>query len=384
MALYVKHSDIWKQIEIDDDIYEYILYSCGENASGQLCLSNRINKSTPTQAGLSNWEKIQAGRKNVCLINFLGELYSCGDNYYGELGLNLASSGANKSTFTQIGSSTNWSDVSCGQSHCLAINLLGQLYSWGYNNYGQLGFNDIINRSSITQVGTDTDWETVACGMYTSFAIKTNGTLYGWGDNGSGQLGLDDAINRSTPSQIGVSSNWSKVSPGYLHTIFIDSSNYIYSCGSNVYGQLGQNDTVSRSSPIQIGTSAWDHVVCTVFSSYSVDLLGQLYVWGRNNYGQLGLNDTVSRSSPIQVFSTPSQSWISLSPGGDMFLLFINSQGQLWGCGKNTKGQLGLNNVVHRSTFTQIGTDTNWKLVVTSSCTDAFDYNNVFAIKSLY
>ena len=46
------------------------------------------------------------------------------------------------------------------------------LYSWGINDFGQLGLNDRVYRSSPTQVGALTTWLNVACGDY--FTITTS------------------------------------------------------------------------------------------------------------------------------------------------------------------------------------------------------------------
>ena len=64
------------------------------------------------------------------------------------------------------------------------------LYSWGFNNHGQLGLNNLTSFSSPNQVGALTDWLTVACGYYHNVAIKNNGTLWTWGWNAVCQLGL--------------------------------------------------------------------------------------------------------------------------------------------------------------------------------------------------
>jgi alpha-tubulin suppressor-like RCC1 family protein len=83
-----------------------------------------------------------------------------------------------------------------------------RLYSWGRNDFGQLGQGNSTYRSSPTQVGTDTNWSLVSAGKYNSMATKTNGTLWSSGRNDQGQLGLNDRVNRSSPVQIGTATNW--------------------------------------------------------------------------------------------------------------------------------------------------------------------------------
>jgi len=46
------------------------------------------------------------------------------------------------------------------------------LWSWGENNYGQLGLGDIIDRSLPVQIGLLTDWSSVSNGDNFSFGLK--------------------------------------------------------------------------------------------------------------------------------------------------------------------------------------------------------------------
>ena len=92
---------------------------------------------------------------------------------------------------------------------------LYNLYSWGRNNNGQLGLGNTTLYSSPVQLGSLTDWSQVSSGIYHTLAIKTNGTLWSWGYNGVGSLGLGDTTNRSSPVQVGALTNWLSVSAGY-------------------------------------------------------------------------------------------------------------------------------------------------------------------------
>ena len=45
--------------------------------------------------------------------------------------------------------------------------------SWGRNSDGELGFDDTTNRSSPVQVGALTDWSSVSSGNFHSLALKS-------------------------------------------------------------------------------------------------------------------------------------------------------------------------------------------------------------------
>ena len=95
------------------------------------------------------------------------------------------------------------------------------LWSWGYNNYGQLGNNTAIHYSSPIQVGSLTNWKQVACGQYHTVAVKTDGSLWSCGYNNKGQLGQNNITNYSSPVQVGTLTNWKQVACGYQHTIAV-------------------------------------------------------------------------------------------------------------------------------------------------------------------
>lgn len=80
-------------------------------------------------------------------------------------------------------------DAACGNDHSLAVTSGGELYSWGNNGYGQLGHGDRSHRSSPTRVGSRTDWVRVFAGANHSIAQTSDGKFYGFGLNVSKQLG---------------------------------------------------------------------------------------------------------------------------------------------------------------------------------------------------
>jgi alpha-tubulin suppressor-like RCC1 family protein len=76
---------------------------------------------------------------------------------------------------------TSWSSISGGGNISLATKTDGTLWSWGLNNYGQLGQNTTIDVSSPVQI-PGTTWSSISGGTH-SLATKTDGTLWSWGYN---------------------------------------------------------------------------------------------------------------------------------------------------------------------------------------------------------
>jgi alpha-tubulin suppressor-like RCC1 family protein len=93
------------------------------------------------------------------------------------------------------------------------------------------------------------------------------------------------------------------------------------------------------------------------------DPVKSLYAWGYNSVGGLGLNDIVARSSPTQIGSDTTWNYINGSPPGSS-MSAIKTDGTLWVWGDNGDGVLGLNsaNPDRRSSPVQIP-GTSWASV---------------------
>ena len=95
---------------------------------------------------------------------------------------------------------------------------------------------------------------------------------------------------------------------------------------------------------------------------YAVKNDGTAWTSGDNHQGQLGLNDVILRSSPTQI---PGTTWSSDSRkwgGGWYNVVTVKTDGTLWSWGyQNNGGELGQNNRTRYSSPTQVGSETTWK-----------------------
>ena len=300
-------------------------------------------------------------------------LYGWGFNQGGQLGLGFhgptGNTCASVCSPAVIGASQSWGLVtSTGVSgpsfavKCSGGN--GTLWAWGYDgcNSGTLGLGNGNSYSSPVQVGSMTNWSTQP-GHLTSvnsrtFAIKKDGTLWAWGQNSSGELGLNNTTNRSSPTQLG-NDYWRWVTAGQF-SLAIKTDGSLWGWGYNYAGILkSTNINGFISSPVQIGS---DNNWATVISGYSYNALatkldGTLWAVGYNGNGQLGLNDTVDRSNFTQIGTS---TWVVASIG-TVHSLAIDTYGRLYSWGYNAKGSLGLGDTLDRSSPTQVGSLTSWK-----------------------
>jgi alpha-tubulin suppressor-like RCC1 family protein len=130
--------------------------------------------------------------------------------------------------------------------------------------------------------------------------------------------------------------------------------------GGNQYGQLGTNNRTSYSSPVQTVSagSNWRQIDCgSGTHSLAIKTDGTLWGWGRNSNGELGLNDNTNKSSPVQV-TGGGTTW---QDAGATYrgAVAIKTDGTIWSWGIANAGigaaQLGDSTTVSRSSPVQIG-----------------------------
>ena len=185
------------------------MWTWGDNSLGQLGVGAAQGFTfAPIRVGnLSTWKVMATGDQQVYAIQVDGTLWAWGQNAHGQLAQGDL---VNRFTPVQVGTATSWVSVSAGVWHFMAIRADGTMWGAGYNFYGQLGNGTqgaTADVHTLIQVGTDDNWVKVYCGAYYNFAIKTDGTLWSWGWNNSGQLGLGHALDVAVPTQISIDVN---------------------------------------------------------------------------------------------------------------------------------------------------------------------------------
>jgi alpha-tubulin suppressor-like RCC1 family protein len=234
------------------------LWAWGHNNLGQLGQGDITIRSSPVQIGGAVWSYVAGGDNFTVAIRTNGTIWAVGNNQQGQLGDGTTTS---RSNIVQIGALTTWSTAACGgQGHTIARKTDGTLWTWGYNFQGQLGLGNsgyYTDRSSPNQVGALTTWSSVAAGNTHTLAIQTNGTLWSWGNNTSGQLGQNNLTLRSSPTQVGSLTAWSKAALGANNfSMVIKTDGTLWSWGGNGNGQLGLGNATFYSSPMQVGSLA--------------------------------------------------------------------------------------------------------------------------------
>ena len=220
--------------------------SCGQLGNGTTEISKKLIKIKDNV----KFEKVIAGEESDFAIDSEGNLWSWGNNNYGQIG-----NGGDRYTYVctpiQIMIGTKFTQISACYTYSLAIDSEGNLWSWGENSYGQLGRGGTTTIPAIVKEGTK--FAQISAGNGHSLAIDSEGNLWSWGCNYSGQLGDGTTTNKSRPVLVKTDKKFIQISAGHGHSLALDSNGNIWGWGSNGYWQLGISDRNNpKTVPVEI------------------------------------------------------------------------------------------------------------------------------------
>jgi alpha-tubulin suppressor-like RCC1 family protein len=266
-----------------------------------------------------------AGGSSTCALLVGNKIRCWGNNQVGQLGYNhtMAVGDGKGPSIEQagdllVGSGTVVELSASGGSVCARF-MDGSIRCWGYNGFGQLGYNTTQNVGdgvgpSIENAGTvplPQAVRQVSVGGSHTCAVLMDQSLRCWGANESGQLGSNSLTAAgdgqgegvATLPMVAVGSAVASVSLGVSHTcaILVDGSLSCWGRGAN--GQLGYNSTlnvgdgvgktIEQAGKVQVG----ENIKQVALGSYhTCGLLesNQVRCWGRGDFGVLGYNSTNS------------------------------------------------------------------------------------------
>ena len=154
--------------------------------------------------------------------------------------------------------------IANGNNFTAVLKADGTVWTWGNNNYGQLGNGEIENSATYTLnqvIGVNAEGylsniKQIAAGTYEMYALTNDGKVICWGRGAQGQHGNGDTQNSGTPvyAQIQVDitdeegnintedrvlENIKQIAAGSSHVLALSNDGTVYTWGLNNYGQLG-------------------------------------------------------------------------------------------------------------------------------------------------
>lgn len=293
------------------------LFATGRGSACNIGDGDVVDRETPVSLG-RGWAAI-AGRDPVLALKADGSLWGWG-SYTGD------GSSLMRCVPTRIGDGYKkaHSGEGIAETHdSIAVKQDGTLWFWG-----SLGINALVP----TQIGTDTDWADAVVGDSHGLALKTDGSLWSFGHNEYGQLGLgftEIVTINMTPRRVG-SGTFRAISINWRSSYAVASNGDLYSWGRNYLGILGDNTAADRASPMLIGTG-FKSVDATNEVVVGLKDDGSVWAWGTNtsNSGIVGDGTSVPRTVPTKLAGL-TLAQVSASSIG---VVGIDAAGATWGWG---------------------------------------------------
>ena len=246
-------------------------WAFGSNSAGQLCLGDNVAKAnTPGRITLpgrvfQRVVDVAVGAEHTLLLTENGDVFACGSNEGGEIGLGETVRSASEPTLVE-GFSGSVTAVSSGHSHSLFTTTDG-IYFTGSNEFGQLcGDTDDENvfvpqELSVEQRVAIEEVVSFEATAYSSYILYTDGSVNSCGKNDFGQLAdgtNDNSLLTTVQSLNGVVTHLVGAGPSSQSIFFVTKESGTYAAGLNDRGQLGVGDKDNRNLPT---TVRFDQVV---------------------------------------------------------------------------------------------------------------------------
>lgn len=226
----------------------------------------------------------------------------------------------------------------------------GKLLVCGVNEHGELGLKPYNDVRVFTKIPLDFEVVDVVHANYNTIIKDIFGNLWSCGANFENQLGFSCwKIYEFTKMSIKFSVD--HIVSGIYHTIIMDTEGNIWTCGEYRYGQVNLGwriHKVNEFTKVPLKFSVVD-VVCSDFHTIIKDEESNIWSCGKNKYGELGLGHNYNTTFFCKV--SLNFLMVNIACSNDRTMI-IDDEGNLWVCGCITLGQL-----CHVNIFNKVSLD---------------------------
>lgn len=247
---------------------------------------------------------------------------------------------------TQIGTQTNWLKASAGEISMMALNSLGEIWCWGegsYADFSNFGLPDQAPTAVFwlpTQGNNSKFWINIAHDYYCTLAVDVNGDLYSFGMNFDYNLGIGGVPgnNYATPQLVStITDPVVMIDSEYTAKCAVTSTNKVYIWGTDWWLIEGYVPFFSSQTPKQVtGLPASAQIVDMSVSPLGVYVvLSDGSLWAAGGFEIFG-DDGVgypSGSSTFQQVTGLSSKFITkirASGMGWSSAIALDSDGNAW------------------------------------------------------
>jgi alpha-tubulin suppressor-like RCC1 family protein len=190
--------------------------------------------------------------KEVIIVDKNNKVFAFGDNKYGCLGLGHNKVVKEPEIVNEL-CDQQIIDICSGKDcNVLSLTKSGKCFSWGRNNYGQLGNGSQTdeNKPKLIYALLKENVSQICCGNWHSLVLTTSKDLYGFGYNGYGEIGCGNNENQLIPVKIGFNNEKIKsMSCGNLFSLALTDVGHVFSWGYGNSGRLGNRSKTNQYTP---------------------------------------------------------------------------------------------------------------------------------------
>lgn len=290
----------------------------------------------PTSVGqLSGVVAVEAGAEHSLALRSDGAVLAWGSNTCGQLGLLDWTSF--QPTPVQVPGLSSITAISSSSMHSLALSSTGQVFSWGSNNFGELGRGISTGCELVGAVNLPMPAVAISAGHSFSLAVLSDGTVWAWGANDVGQLGIGHATSYGwgwgelQPVEAAAVPAVTAISAGARHSLALGTDGSVWAWGEGRDGQLGDGGTEASALPKQVSlVSGATAIKATSQASWALLDGGTLDYWGA------GASPWTVTPSPvpglaqdIDAFSATNSTAFARGSSGEWYSWGLNASGQL-------------------------------------------------------
>ena len=361
--------------ENEEEIQASLIYSWGFSKYGQTGLDNINYVLTPSIINFSQVINSEKFSDNMDIQPITGEshsaflikdkkevyLYMFGKNIFGQLGLGENSYIYEPLLLPSLGEKEKVEKISLGGEHSIILTKKNNIYTCGLNIFGQLGTGDFENRNSFTNIeiyknvikdDEDEKIIDIAAGSQHNLIVSNKNKLYYCGFNRNQFMGIYEDINIFTNIKnknlldqnillIRASMNISGILYEDKRTIAIFGQELELIKKTSDIVIININDIENKNNEkLEIKDFKLGNEFIEVLLSN-----GNVYTCGINNKGQLGVEDNIiakneKNEKPLIFYKVSIPEKINNIEVGYDNSIVISTTGKIYGWGSNYYGQI--------------------------------------------
>jgi len=299
--------------------------------------------------GVTNHENvIDVGKDHFVVLKNDGSVWSWGDHTYGQLGVRFSILESDKPGAIRKQDGNRLADIksiAAGGDHTVALDKNNNVWTWGRNSSGQLGYVTPLIGSTDQMQPNDNPQKVmvsateelkaiaISAGEFHTLAVGEDGRVWAWGSGTYGQIGKE--VMGVTPERVGGLSNIVAVAAGANHSLALTAAGTVYAWGRNSTGQLGNGQSGHINAEPKKVESLTNIMAIAAGDNHTLALTQNrttIWAWGSNKYGQLGDGGMQDRLKPVQVLEIHG---VKMIAAGNDHTIAVKDDGSVWTWGRN-------------------------------------------------